>query len=179
MILENVKVYADQLKEKFADIDNQLGLVNAAIGDLQTEQKEIEGKSFYLGKAKRQGEIKAELEAAKDELKKIKSQREELLASYNDVNKVFQELEEYQKKNFQTAITSKVAEHVAAINDLIEQGEVLRHQLYDEQRENMQLVTPYISAETRKRVDHSILFSSVDGGIDYEIRSINSNIILK
>lgn len=85
MNYEITKELLAEQQTRFKDVDDQLALLDTTIQELESEQADVKGKSFFVGKAKKLAEINGELEEAGKEKKSLLGQRNELLLNHNDV----------------------------------------------------------------------------------------------
>lgn len=162
-------------QEEFADVDNQLSLINQTIDKLKSELADISSKSFYVGKAKKASELSNEIAEAEKEQTALKEQRKSML--HDDVDT--KEMDKLVMAAFDKEITEPIREHVQAINELIQKSYEINDELSTAYRDELSKVVPYTSKAIQKSFRSLWKFPALTSRPDYEIRKIDSNCILK
>ncbi|MDT2820628.1 hypothetical protein P7H74_02580 [Enterococcus devriesei] len=173
MNYEITKELLAEQQARFKDIDDQLALLNTTIQELENEQSDVKGKSFFVGKAKKLAEINGELEEAGKEKKSLLGQRKELLLNNNDVSGWVDKMAEPGEELFKKEVLTEVEKHVAAINELIKKGSDLDSQLSQEIRSDISTLMPYVDDNAKKQLNGAIVYTRFNNGVTHAIHQID------
>lgn len=173
MNYEITKELLAEQQARFKDIDDQLALLNTTIQELENEQSDIKGKSFFVGKAKKLSEITGELEEANKEKDSLLEQRKALLLTNNDVSGWVDSMAVAGEAIFTKEVLSEVEKRVAAINELIKKGSDLDSQLSQEIRSDISTLIPYIDDNAKKQLNAAITYKRFNNGIPHAIHQID------
>ncbi|WP_270326645.1 hypothetical protein [Enterococcus malodoratus] len=173
MNYEITKELLAEQQARFKDIDDQLALLNTTIQELENEQSDVKGKSFFVGKAKKLAEINGELEEAGKEKKSLLRQRNELLLNNNDVSGWVDKMAEPGEELFKKEVLTEVEKHVAAINELIKKGSDLDSQFSQEIRSDISTLMPYIDDNAKKQLNGAITYKRFNNGVTHAIHQLD------
>lgn len=173
MNYEITKELLAEQQARFKDIDDQLALLNTTIQELENEQADVKGKSFFVGKAKKLAEITGELEEANKEKDSLLEQRKALLLTNNDVSGWVDSMAVTGKELFKKEVLTEVEKHVVAINELIKKGIDLDSQLSQEIRSDISTLMPYIDDNAKKQLNGAITYQRFNNGVTHAIHQLD------
>ncbi|SET33988.1 hypothetical protein SAMN04487821_11049 [Enterococcus malodoratus] len=173
MNYEITKELLAEQQTRFKDVDNQLALLNTTIQELENEQADVKGKSFFVGKVKKLSEITGELEEANKEKASLLEQRKALLLNNNDVNGWVESMAVTGEAIFTKEVLSEVEKHVAAINEFIKKGSDLDSQFSQEIRSDISTLIPYVDDNAKKQLNAAITYKRFNNGIPHAIHQID------
>lgn len=173
MNYEITKELLAEQQARFKDIDDQLALLNTTIQELENEQSDVKGKSFFVGKAKKLAEINGELEESNKEKSSLLEQRKELLLNNNDVSGWVDKMAEPGEELFKKEVLTEVEKHVAAINELIKKGSDLDSQFSQEIRSDISTLMPYIDDNAKKQLNGAITYKRFNNGVTHAIHQLD------
>lgn len=173
MNYEITKELLAEQQTRFKDVDDQLALLNSAIQELESEQADIKGKSFFVGKAKKLSEITGELEEANKEKSILLEQRIKLLLSSNDVMGLVDKMAVKADERFNDEIMNELNSHVAAINELIKKGSDFDSKLSEEIRSDISTLMPYVDDNAKKQLNAAITYTRFNNVVTHAIHQID------
>lgn len=173
MNYEITKELLAEQQARFKDIDDQLALLNTTIQELENEQADVKGKSFFVGKAKKLSETTGELEEANKEKDSLLEQRKALLLNHNDVGGWIDKMAEPGEELFKKEVLSEVEKYVAAINELIRKGTDLDSQLSQEIRSDISTLMPYVDDNAKKQLSARITYTRFNNVVTHAIHQID------
>ncbi|WP_159721240.1 hypothetical protein [Enterococcus sp. CSURQ0835] len=173
MNYEITKELLAEQQARFKDIDDQLALLNTTIQELENEQSDIKGKSFFVGKAKKLSEITGELEEADKEKSILLEQRIKLLLSSNDVMGLVDKMAVKADERFNDEIMNELNSHVAAINELIKKGSDFDSKLSEEIRSDIAELTPYLDEDDKKQLSAHVTYRRFNTGVTHAIHQLD------
>lgn len=173
MNYEITKELLAEQQARFKDIDDQLALLNTTIQELESEQADVKGKSFFVGKAKKLSEITGELEEANKEKSILLEQRIKLLLSSNDVMGLVDKMAVKADERFSDEIMNELKSHVAAINELIKKGSDFDSELSEEIRSDISKLMPYLDDNAKKQLGAHVTYRRFNNGVTHTIHQID------
>lgn len=158
----------EELKERFADINNEIEVISSVVTELEQKQSEIENKTFYREKGTDLAKVKADLQETRNELAKAEATKNSMLLNNSETSRYTAEVARKNKEKYDEEILNPFKEHVKALNELIKKEGQVIHEINNEAMKDFSRLLPYVD----KKVADAQMYQMRPGGLTLEVFNI-------